>query len=569
MFTFWLLTNPAHADWPSGAEIPGAITADVTPEGLDAITGIIPALVPPEVAIPEVHLADDSCSWLGCLYEYSVDFTNGKAFIAVNTIDIEPATGVLDLTASLNLSLNSAADPSHLDVDATAIGFISINESCDVWLEPVNINLFVSVQLTLLPDGTVDAYVPTPGWSWTLDADDIVLADCLIGDIVDILDYVGIEPYDLIIQQLEPAIDDAIAGLGPTIESALEDAFGSIGTIEGSVDLLGAPLDYALTPSEITIVPEGVRIGISGTFATTPHPCVAQYGITESLATTGTATAVGTWPTTIGYTPHLIIDADDDMVNQALFAVWQSGILCQTIDSSAAADLGIPIAIDTGLLNLLAPGVYDTLFAETGPLVLALVPRLPPVASPQGTSDINVAIDELGVDFLAELDGRMVRVVGIDLEVDAGADLSFDNATGLLAIAIALGEDAIKPTIGFNELVPDASATIADSFGNLFSTLVGPLLGSALGDLSFPMPAFLGYGVTSLDVEATGNLDLDPSGGQGDHLGIFATIGPATYVSTGCSCSDPAASTCDTGGGRGLSLLGLLTAAVVARRRKG
>jgi hypothetical protein len=570
MLTVWLLTAPARADWPLGTEIPGALTADVTPEGLDAITGVIPALVPPMVVIPDIHQGDSQGGgWCGCFceYGYSLDLTNGKVYVSVNSIDIEPGTGVLNLTASVNIAVNDAADPLYLDVGGTAV-CIDINEACDGHVDPFNINLDAAIQLTLLPDGTVDAYVPPPGWTWSLDADDIVLSDCVVGDIVDVLDFFGIEPYDLIIDQIETQIDGVVADLGPTIETALEGAFASVGAISGEVDLLGAPLAYTLTPSELTIVPEGVRIGMTGAFDTTPAPCVAQYGITESLATTGTPPAVGTWPTTIGYTPHLAINADDDLINQALFAVWESGILCQTIDSDSADSLGLPIGIDTGLLDLLAPGVYDTLFPATAPMVIALSPKLPPVASPQGPNDVNLAIDGLGIDLMAGLDGRMIRVVGLDLAADAGADLNFDDATGLLAVAVALGDDAISATVGFNELTPDANATIVDAFQNLFNSLVGPILTSALGDLSFPMPAFLGYGVTTLDVEPTGNLDLDPSGGQGDQLGLYATIGPVAYTATGCSCSDPTATGCDTSAGRGISALGMLAAAFVARRRR-
>ncbi|MBA2319990.1 MAG: hypothetical protein H0V89_02440 [Deltaproteobacteria bacterium] len=572
MLTIWLLTAPARADWPVGDEIPSGITADVTPEGLDAIGGLLPAALPSEVAIPEVHEYDEGgCIFGLCAYEYDLDVTNGTAYIAFDSLDIEPATGVLNLTVRVEPSVNSAADPMRLDVDATGLEIIDISESCDVWVEPILIELEATIALALV-NGTVEATVPPLDWSWDLQDDDIVLDNCFVADVFDVLGFFGVTPASLIGPTVENEIDDLVAGLAPTIEAALEEAFASVSVVEGEVDLLGAPLVYSLEPDELTIVPDGVRIGFGTTFTTEPHPCVAQYGITESLATTGMAPPIGSWPDSIPYTPHMAINADDDMINQALFAVWQSGILCQTIDSASAADLGLPIAIDAGLLDLLAPDVYTAIVAEDGPLIIGVAPRLPPTASPQGDHDVNVAMRELGVDFLGEVDGRIVRLVGVDLEVDAGADLTFDDTTGLLAIAVALEDDAIDATVGFNELAPDASASIASSFTNLFNTLVGPVLTGALGDLTFPMPAFLGHGITALDVAPTGNLDLDASGGQGDHLGVYGTLGPVTYVATGCGCTeDPYASegtSCDTSTSRGTSFLGLLTLAAVARRRK-
>jgi hypothetical protein len=548
MSVLTVLAGVAFAGWPLGAEIPGAVVADVTPEGLDAVTDLATTFIPSEIAIPDTFLADSSCSWIGCTYEYNVSFTNAVAYLRVDSLTIEPGTGVLNLAGSLTVALNDANDPAVLSADATAIGFISVSETCDAWLDPVPVNLNAAIQLTLLPDGTIDAYVPplvAPDLVALGVSDQLQLSGCLTGDVLDILDFLGIDVVEIALDALQPQVDALVADLAPELESTLEESFGAVSTLAGSVDVLGAPLDYALRPSELTIVPDGIRIGISGSLNTVPDPCVAQYGITESLATSAALPDIGAFPNTLGDVPPLSVAADDDFLNAALFALWETGVLCQNLDASSAGDLGLPLPLDTSLLALLAPGVFDDLFPETEPLVIQLAPTQPPTASPQGEHDINVAVDGLELDLFGSLDGRASRLVSLNLEVDAGVDLAFDNATGNLALAVALGGEDVTPSVVYNELKPDANATIAASFDGLFDSLVAPLLGSLLSDLVFPIPSFEGFGVTGLDILPTGALDIDPSGGKGDRIGVFGTVGSVSYPSSGCT--DTSTTGCDAG----------------------
>jgi hypothetical protein len=564
----WVLAASALADWPLGAEIPSALTADVTPEGFDAIATLIPGLVPPSVDIPDIHQyhCDEIPIIGGCFDEYQVDVTNGVAYIDVSSVSITPSTGVLDLDVVVSITVNSAADPIDVYAAASAVG-LGVNQDCDVYSDSLPFQVEADIQLTMRPDGTIDAYVPPLVLNYDIDSDKVHIENCFIADVNEVLNFFHIDLVQTLIDQVTPQIDAIAAGLGPTIETTLESAFAPVGEVAGTVDLLGAPLDYDLLPSELTIVPEGMRIGLSASFATTPDPCVAQYGITESLATAATAPPIGGYPNDLGYTPHLTIAADDDWVNQALFALWESGIMCQDLDSSSAASLGLPIGLDTGLLSLMAPGVFDDLFPETEPLAIAISPTQPPTGTPQGPHDVNIAIDGLDMDFFAGLDGRQSRLFGIDLAANAGVDLDFDEASGNLGVGVVLDGDAITPTIGYNELEPDSNDVIATSFDSLFSSLIGPLVSGLVGDISFPFPALSGFGVTGLDFAPTGNLDVDPSGGAGDHVGGFATIGLVPYPATGCDSGCTGGAGCATTPGTA-GAFAILGALVAVRRRK-
>jgi len=212
--------------------------------------------------------------------------------------------------------------------------------------------------------------------------------------------------------------------------------------------------------------------------------------------------------------------------------LWRSGLLCYVVDE----DLGFPI--DTSLLGLLAGDAFNELFPDSKPMVIVTRPKKPPTMNFVSDHDIGIKVDELGLDFMGELDHRMARVLALDLAVDAGVDLNFDGETGQLGIAIDLGSDSITPSVTSNDFAPDSSETIETSFGSVFNGLVGGLLGDALGDFNFSVPGFEGVGLTELQFAAAGP--------EQDWLGGYAWLGEVSYASTGCGedggigCTDEA-----------------------------
>ena len=152
---------------------------------------------------------------------------------------------------------------------------------------------------------------------------------------------------------------------------------------------------------------------------------------------------------TAGYCrPALIVNANDflafigdEFINQALRLV--AGLLCQTV----VEDGSLPIGINTSLLDIIAPGYFAELFPTTEPLIIETRPAAAPEAYADGPNDINVALDDLGLDFYAGLDGRMTRVVGLDMDSDIGVNTTFDSTTGELGITVALTSDDIDAAV--------------------------------------------------------------------------------------------------------------------------
>jgi hypothetical protein len=244
---------------------------------------------------------------------------------------------------------------------------------------------------------------------------------------------------------------------------------------------------------------------------------------------------------------HLGIMLNDDWGNQALYALWYGGLLCQTISNDNSA-FELPIPLDTNLLSLLAAQQFDPLFPETTDMIFATRPEAPPILRTTGPNTANIEVNRLGLDMYAELDGRMSRMAGFDLSADAGVDVTFDGTTGEAGAAILFAPEDIGATVVFNDLVPEASTQMESGFSVIAQQLVAPLLGDALDqDLAFALPSFAGLGIDAGDVTAVGPIS--------DFIGVFGTLGPVTYgadtTGEGCDLFGEGGSTdgggCDLG----------------------
>ncbi|MCB9678392.1 MAG: hypothetical protein H6737_25035 [Alphaproteobacteria bacterium] len=538
MLALALLGAPALAGNAPGATIPNAVAIDVSDDGLDAFLPIATTLLPSQIDVPTFADADEGgCVWGLCAYSYEYSITNGWASVTINDADITPGNGVLYLDANLTVQVNQQSDPVDIYLHGTGIEIISITETCDAWVDPFDIQIQGEIGLTMNPDGTANVSFPPLDWQWTLTGDDFQLANCgTVTAIEDFLDFFGVDVFGLVLDFVEPEIASAIDGLSQDLDlqTAVNDALASA-TISEEIDLGGVILSVDVAPSAIDIVPQGVRIALDGSISAPADPCVEPYGITESLATASTLPGVGAFASGLPFTPQVGVYVDDDLVNEGLFAVWNAGLLCQTIDDSTG---DLPLAIDTNLLGLLAPGVYDDLFPESRPIGIITRPTQPPIGSTTGPHDLNIDVHELGLDFYADFEGRQARLMRVDLEVAAGLDIDFDGATGGLAIDVALGGDAVTAAVTYNELTPEANEQVADQLVGLVDQLVGPLLGSALQDLAFDIPSFEGFGLQQASVRAAGS--------TGDRLGLYGAIGPVGYQSAGCGDGSGG---CDAGAG--------------------
>jgi len=549
-----LLALPAQADeLPAGDTVTEAVVVDLTGSGLDAMADFVPALVPGDIALDPV--SDGYSGLYGYCYLGGWGYALSDAWVSVEVVDaaLTPGDDVLGLEAELSVHINDASDPFALDLE-----FECGDTNCVGYVEPFTTLVETTVELDIIDvDGvpTLDATVGALDLDYSdLDGSDIVLDDCAVGTAETILNYIGVSMYDLILDQAGDAIDDAVADLGPEIEEALEDAFSSA-NINEDVEVGETVMHVELYPSTVDIDPSGLRLTMAGSMAVDDvADCVADWDPGSSTYVDGPVPDPGDWPSSIT-DPHVVALLSDDIGNQALYGLWRGGLLCYEITEELT---GFPL--DTSILGLLAGEAFDALFEESASLEIATRPVVAPTLGFTGEHDVDVLIDELGLDFVAELDHRSTRVLALDLDGAVGVDLTLDEATGTLAVGVDLDGESLQPTVRHNEFAPEANADIEENFAGVFDTLVSGVVSGLVGDLSFNLPSFEGLGLTALDAEGHGN--------ESDWLGVYTEVGPVSYEG-GCDDEGGCESGCAAGGrAPGRVLLLVLPLALMGLRRR-
>lgn len=524
------------ATWPPGEVINPGVSVDITADGFDAVAALIPNLLPSAIDIPETSDGYggvlDQC-WLGG-YEYAL--RNGSASIAVTDTAIVPGNGVLDITANLEVAVNDASNPFELYTSLECI-----DDTCYGYVNPFPVEVHTTMRLAIVDDGaghrSLDATMGDIEVTYELDGStDIYLGECTVGSIEEVLNYVGLSIYDLLIGALDSTLQDQIASMGPELESAIEDAFAAA-TIEQDLELNGALVHLLLQPSNVDITPASLRLWMEGSFAGEPAACIAAYDPGGSLRTDSQLPEPDELPSGVGADYHAGILIGDDFANSALYALWRGGLLCYELDAASS-----PLPLDTSLLNSLTGNVFEPLFPEAQPVELSVRPTEPPTVAYTGAHDLGLDIKGLNLDFYAGLDGRAARLISVQLDGQAGADLQLDGATGNLAIEVALSPDDFVPSVSYNEVDEAANAHVVESFGGLFQTVLDTVAGSLLDSLAFSLPSFSGLGLTELVVSE--------AGADKDWLGAYAWLGPVEYGG-GSSCGGCGGDTgtVDTGGG--------------------
>ena len=358
---------------------------------------------------------------------------------------------------------------------------------------------------------------------------------------------------ELLADLVEPTIDETIADLKPTLQEAIDRELW----IEQSLDLLGTPLELKIGPGEMYVNEQGLRLELwskIGASRSQPHPCVSPYigaledGSRRTVPPTGTTfPELGAAFAGLTAPPQIALALDDDVANQALFGVWRDGLLCQTLlGDNLPFDVPGGLSLDQTLLKGFAQGKLDDLLPApppgqpVPPLVMVTRPREAPVLEvldQPGGPTASVALEGFGLDLYTDLDGRLVRIVGLDLGGDLAADVSVNyNDTvspATLSLGVGFDIDAVQPTPNFGDLVPEATEPIANGLGTIVRTVAGGLLDDLLGDLiSFEVPEIFGFGIGELFVGATGG----SSGEAKDYLGVYGTIEPkfAPGQAVGC-----------------------------------
>ncbi len=324
MIPFVLASSlPASPVWATlhepGAVIEEAAVVDVTDQGLDAVGDLIPALIPTSFEIPD--MSDD-----GSIYEYSL--SGAWASLSITDASITPQNGLLSLDVDLMVWLNDSSDPFDMYYEILWV----LSDTCHGHVEPFPAWVSIELMLDVVDqgDGTyaLDATLGSMDVTYDLASEDIQLEDCSIGDLETVLNWFGLSLYDLILGFADDAIQDAITDAAGDIETMIEDAFAQA-TIQDQLDINGVLVDMMLSPRDIDITPDGLRLIMQGSFDSTPAAeCIEAYDPGGSPMTDSDPPAMGELPSSISPSYHVGLLASDDMLNQVMYAIWRGGVLC-------------------------------------------------------------------------------------------------------------------------------------------------------------------------------------------------------------------------------------------------
>lgn len=538
-----LALSASAQDVPAGATISEAVVVHVTPAGLDQVGGLVADFLPiGDIALDPISLSGG----LGvCVLEYSVDVYDMSVGMQITNTAVIPSNGQLDVAIDAVVDINDVVNKFGLDLEI-ACG----STSCPGYVDPFPVTITLPISMAVDPTtGMLDATLGQVGVVNGLMGNDIHM-DCAIQTIENVLSLLGLSLYDFIIGFAEDFLISEINNQAAAIEVTIEEAFAAA-VIDQSVEVLpGATLDIHLAPEDVVITPAGVKLAMEASVDATPNPCVAALDPGSSHGTAGAAPDIAGEP----QGTQIAVHASDDFVNQALYGVWRSGLLCQEIGEGEFGGF----AIDTALLGLLGGEPYQDLFPETAPMTIKTVPNVPLEADFTGPHDIDIPIENLEILFFAELDGRMARALGVGISPDVGVDLVFDDVNGQLAVDLQIGEDFRTELTG-DIMVPGREDQVLDNVDGVLGSLVGNLIGSLLGDaIAFGLPALDGgLGLTSLQTAPTGG---------GEWLGVYAELGTVTYPASSCADGCSGGTGCASSGPSAVGFAALI--ALFVRRRR-
>jgi len=575
---------PAQAQelLPVGSPIAEGVGLDATEAGINAILELAQDFIPPDMVIGTTPdqgfpIEDPLFGFLICTQYFRLE--NLVIHTEMNSMTIEADEDSLDLVVDLNMWINEPVGgwpDSGDDDDSSAAGDdddsaastgpvgpavivfhgdnICMDYVCFLYTEPANLVLRIPISLALSADAQGDPFVDVTFGALEHNIaaameGKIHLTDCALGNTNEWLaENLGLDMFDLVLSVFEGEIESQYQGAVEGFEETIEDALRGL-WLQDTIDILDTSLSYDLQPTEFQHNDLGLRTVLGGSFSTEDvAECVAQYELGGSRFTPSQMPAMTAVVPSSGQEYHFAGIPADDFINQALFALWQGGVMCYVID-----DAGGTLPMNTDLLSLLLGLENTELLGELffrGPvaMVIRTVPETPPDARFDGEQDINIQIDGLGIEFYPIMQDRLAHLATVAIDIAAGINLSI-GPDGALLLDLHLDTDNLNARVTYNEIAPALNPILESNFGSFLGVVIDTVGGSLLEGIAMALPTFGGIGATALDLEAIGS---SPS--LLDFLGAYMLLGESTGgESSGCDgCGDDGggcdASGCDAAG---------------------
>ncbi len=294
----------------------------------------------------------------------------------------------------------------------------------------------------------------------------------------------------LIIDELQPMIEDLLNDL----------------VLAGSFDLLDHTFNISADFDDIFLYDGGLSIWMSANFASDDvDPDVPEMP--------GSFRIAGTYPEMTATIPPNYLDPygfgvvlNDDIINQALFEVFQAGVLGMDIDGLTAGEMA---------LIFVTPQLVLPPFSADDPAILRLEPLLQPIITMESGDGLNasLAMGEYMLHVIIDTDGGEVKVFSAAITLIFPVGITIDDQ-GLLFIEVDPEDFDVDVTVWFEYGTMHFNAGLVEELiPNLIEGVI-PMLGDILGGIA--IPSFEGY---TLSVDS-----LMAVGESHDFIGMYGSL---------------------------------------------
>jgi hypothetical protein len=245
--------------------------------------------------------------------------------------------------------------------------------------------------------------------------------------------------------------------------------------------IMGSKATFSLTPGSISIDQNGLSATVNADCSLAP---VAGY---TPLSAPGSLVSGGSVPQNGGPGPDIYASVNEDLLNRAGFAVWQSGVSQIQINNSPSSIFQMPAGypLDMELLSTLIPELTNAA-SPSDSIALNITPLLPPVFSATGApNNIEASLGEMQIDIVDTTTNQ--NLVTIALHVRGGASLSL-NAQDTFDVKIPNRPQIDASLVA--SIVPTVNTLGIDNLMTVFVPTILQVVGNQWS--GFPLPTYPG-----------------------------------------------------------------------------
>ncbi len=472
--------------------IPEAVAISVSAAGLDRLGNALAEVMPESFAIGSIG-SELVCDEADATAVLGLEVDALDVLIHVDELSIVPSRDRLDI------AVYGAIDstPTMLVASGSCPPLTDLEETCAVQLGTTPIEAHFGLSMTLV-DGVVDATVDEI--TVTLGTITNPVDGCVVASAIGTL--LGQNPLALT-NILQEQIDPALADLGPSIETAVEDGLGAL-LLDTSFAIGVATVGLSIEPTDLDIDEDGLTI-VLGASVTASGTSDCVPGGTPPTGGAPLPVLDGNGPGDLSYDVGAVVNKA--FVDQILYAVYESGGLC--IDAGAMAGL----TLDTELLGAAFGDDWQALFPVAQAVDLLVRPATPPtIRFEEDGAPVRLDLNGLGLTTFSAVDSRSARIFAIAMNGEVGVDIAY--ADGLLTPSLLLD----PATLGMHELDHEL---IGPGYALGLEEFLPTILSAALPADLLPvltLPTWNGIGVEAIWA-------LPAQGG--DWLGLWVTLDTA------------------------------------------